>query len=92
MSLKKKIFLIVLAVFTISSLALVACQPATPEPAEPEEPEAEAMRWEEPIVIGWTPPDITGVFKTATDFFEKSAEDGNANGFDIQIISQSSML
>lgn len=92
MSLKKKIFLILLAVFTISSLALVACQPATPEPAEPEEPEAppaEAMRWEEPIVIGWTPPDITGVFKTATDFFEKSAEDGNANGFDIQIISQS---
>lgn len=89
MSLKKKFFLILLAVFTISSLVLVACQPATPEPAEPEEPEAEAMRWEEPIVIGWTPPDITGVFKTATDFFEKSAEDGNANGFDIQIISQS---
>ena len=32
---------------------------------------------------------ITGVFKTATDFFEKSAADGNANGFDISIISQS---
>jgi ribose transport system substrate-binding protein len=92
MSHKKKIFLILLAVFTISSLVLVACQSATPEPAEPAEPEAppaEVMRWQEPIVIGWTPPDITGVFKTATDFFEKSAEDGNANGFDIQIISQS---
>lgn len=92
MSRKKKLFLILLVMFTISSLVLVACQPATPEPAEPEEPEAppvEAMRWEEPIVIGWTPPDITGVFKTATDFFEKSAEDGNANGFNIQIISQS---
>ncbi len=92
MSHKKKIFLILLAVFTISSLVLVACQSATPEPTEPAEPEAppaEVMRWQEPIVIGWTPPDITGVFKTATDFFEKSAEDGNANGFDIQIISQS---
>ncbi len=92
MSHKKKIFLILLAVFTISSLVLVACQSATPEPAEPAEPEAppaEVMRWQEPIVIGWTPPDITGVFKTATDFFEKSAEDGNANGFNIQIISQS---
>lgn len=92
MSLKKKIFLILLVVFTISSLVLVACQPAAteaPEPEEPEAPPAEAMRWEEPIVIGWTPPDITGVFKTATDFFEQSAADGNANGFDIQIISQS---
>jgi ribose transport system substrate-binding protein len=92
MSLKKRIFLILIAVFTVSSLVLVACQPAATEPAAPEEteaPPAEPMRWEEPIVIGWTPPDITGVFKTATDFFEKSAEDGNAHGFDIQIISQS---
>ena len=29
----------------------------------------------EKITIGWAPPDITGVFKTATDYFEKSAED-----------------
>jgi ribose transport system substrate-binding protein len=46
-------------------------------------------RWEQQIVIGWTPPDITGVFKTATDFFEKSAADANANGFDVKIITQS---
>jgi ribose transport system substrate-binding protein len=46
-------------------------------------------RWEDEIVIGWTPPDITGVFKTATDFFEKSAADANANGFNVKIISQS---
>ena len=50
---------------------------------------AEEGRWQEPIVVGWTPPDITGVFKTATDFFEASAADGNAQGFDIEIISQS---
>jgi ABC-type sugar transport system substrate-binding protein len=30
----------------------------------------EGGRWQEEIVIGWTPPDITGVFKTATVFFE----------------------
>jgi ribose transport system substrate-binding protein len=92
MSRKKGLFIILLVVFTISSLILVACAPAATEPAEPEEPEAmpeEPGRWEEPIVIGWTPPDITGVFKTATDFFEKSAADGNTNGLDIQIISQS---
>lgn len=50
---------------------------------------AQEARWEEPIVIGWTPPDITGVFKTATDFFEASAADANENGFDVTIISQS---
>ena len=48
----------------------------------------EQPRWEKPIVIGWTPPDITGVFKTATDFFEKSAADANENGFDVKVIAQ----
>jgi len=47
------------------------------------------QRWEEEIVIGWTPPDITGVFKTATDFFEAAAEDANANGFNVEVITQS---
>jgi ribose transport system substrate-binding protein len=46
-------------------------------------------RFEQEIVIGWTPPDITGVFKTATDFFEKAAADANANGFNVRVISRS---
>jgi ribose transport system substrate-binding protein len=46
-------------------------------------------RWQEEILIGWTPPDITGVFKTATDFFERSAQDANKNGFDVKVISRS---
>jgi len=46
-------------------------------------------RWKKPIVIGWTPPDITGVFKTATNFFEAAAKDGNTHGYNIQVISQS---
>lgn len=40
------------------------------------------------IVIGWTPPDITGVFKTATDFFEKGAADANKHGFKVKILSR----
>ncbi len=46
-------------------------------------------RWKQPIVIGWTPPDITGVFKTATNFFEAAAKDGNSHGYNIQVITQS---
>ena len=41
------------------------------------------------IVIGWVPPDITGVFKTATDFFEKAAEDARNSGIPVTIITRS---
>ncbi|NIN69773.1 MAG: substrate-binding domain-containing protein [Anaerolineae bacterium] len=64
------------------ALVLAACAPPAPPPPE-EEP------WERHIVIGWTPPDITGVFKTATDYFVAAADDGNAEGFDIEVIAQS---
>lgn len=46
-------------------------------------------RWQRPIVIGWTPPDITGVFKTATDFFERAANEANRHGFRVEVISRS---
>jgi ribose transport system substrate-binding protein len=45
-------------------------------------------RYQEEIVIGWTPPDITGVFKTATDFFEKGAADANKHGFKVKVLSR----
>lgn len=41
------------------------------------------------IRIGWTPPDITGVFKTATDYFEKAAAQAGEHGIDVEIISRS---
>lgn len=41
------------------------------------------------VTIGWVPPDITGVFKTATDFFELSAADANKNGFNVQVLTKS---
>jgi ribose transport system substrate-binding protein len=46
-------------------------------------------RFSEEIVIGWTPPDITGVFKTATDFFEEAAAGANEAGGNVTIISRS---
>ena len=64
---KRQVLILLVAVITLSLVAAqCAAQPAAP-------PEPEELRWQEPIVIGWTPPDITGVFKTATDCFEASA-------------------
>lgn len=40
------------------------------------------------IVIGWTPPDITGVFKTATDFFEMAANEARHHGINVRVITQ----
>src|ERR671916_448750 len=49
----------------------------------------EEGRYRKEIVIGWTPPDITGVFKTATNYFERAAEEANAAGFNVKIQAQS---
>ena len=40
------------------------------------------------IVICWTPPDITGVFRTATDFFNLSALDARSAGLNVSLVSQ----
>lgn len=40
------------------------------------------------IVIGWTPPDITGVFRTATYYFQKAAYDASLNGIPVTIIDR----
>ncbi|MFA9429638.1 sugar ABC transporter substrate-binding protein [Egicoccus sp. AB-alg2] len=41
------------------------------------------------IRIGWTPPDVTGVFQTATSFFEQAAEEAGQHGIDVQIETRS---
>ena len=71
------------SVVIVIALVLAACGTPAPPPPPEEEP------WQRHIVIGWTPPDITGVFKTATDYFVAAAEDGNAQGFDIEVLAQS---
>ncbi len=53
------------------------------EEAKPaEEPKLKKIR------IGWSPPDITGVFKTATDFMEKAAQDAKKAGLEVEIITR----
>ncbi len=100
MSHQKRIFQVLFVLLVVFSLVLTACQPtaktsesqateAATQESMDAQPAAQPARWQQKIVIGWTPPDITGVFKTATDFFEKAAADGNAHGFDIEVISQS---
>ncbi|WP_258358626.1 sugar ABC transporter substrate-binding protein [Moorella sulfitireducens] len=43
----------------------------------------------EKIVIGWAPPDITGVFKTAQDYLESAAKDAKEKvGLNIEIITR----
>jgi ribose transport system substrate-binding protein len=41
------------------------------------------------ITVGWVPPDVTGVFATATSFFEKAAQEANKNGFAVEIVTRS---
>jgi ribose transport system substrate-binding protein len=41
------------------------------------------------VRIGWSPPDITGVFKTATDYMERAAADAKGHGINIEIITRS---
>lgn len=41
------------------------------------------------ILIGFTPPDITGVFKTATDFFVESAANARAAGVHVEVLARS---
>lgn len=41
------------------------------------------------VTIGWTPPDITGVFKTATKYFKKSAKQASKHGMDVEVIARS---
>lgn len=83
------------AILLLAAMVLANCaapQPAATQPPTPAvtempaatQPPAEMKK----IVIGWTPPDITGVFKTATDFFEKSTADARANGIDAELITQ----
>jgi len=52
-------------------------------------PQEEMPYRTERIVIGFTPPDITGVFKTATDFFIEAAADARAAGIHVEVIARS---
>ncbi|MGH2664051.1 MAG: sugar ABC transporter substrate-binding protein [Actinomycetota bacterium] len=68
----------VVALAAVCVLAATACGRGAEEEGAAQE-----------IVIGWTPPDITGVFQTATEFFEASAAEANGAGLNVRVISRS---
>lgn len=70
------------AILAIGGLLLAACGGAdTDAGGDGDEPIS--------ITIGWSPPDITGVFKTATNFFNQSAKQANKHGFDVTVETRS---
>lgn len=66
-----------IATGTIAVFVLVGCTAPVPDGDEIK------------ITIGWTPPDITGVFQTATDYFEQAAVGAAEAGIEVEIISRS---
>lgn len=76
------------AVLLVVALALTACTPGQSAPATGDDATGAGEDIEK-IVIGWTPPDITGVFQTATDFFELAAAQAGEHGIEVEVISRS---
>jgi ribose transport system substrate-binding protein len=77
------------AVLLMVALVLAACTPGQSAPATGDGGTPVAGEGVEKIVIGWTPPDITGVFQTATDFFELAAAQAGEHGIEVEVISRS---
>lgn len=77
------------AVLLMVALVLAACTPGQTAPATGDGATPVAGEGVEKIVIGWTPPDITGVFQTATDFFELAAAQAGEHGIEVEVISRS---
>lgn len=96
----KKIVCVLLVLVLMAGL--IACgapaQENAPETQQPSEASGVVQPSEEgnkgiegkKIKIGWSPPDITGVFKTATDYMEKAVEEAKAAGIDVELITRSS--
>jgi ABC-type sugar transport system substrate-binding protein len=60
-------------------------------------PALEPIDWEglkagqelpEKIVIGWAPADISGVYQTATEYFERAAAGAREHGINVEVITQ----
>lgn len=80
-----------LSILAVLALVVTACGDGGEQAAPGDTPAGDGAADGEPVsvTIGWTPPDITGVFQTATDFFEQSAAEANESGFDVEVVSRS---
>jgi len=94
-------FLLMLAILSGCGGAATETSGGTPEGGETVAPAADAGAGSAKagagagddfgkIVIGWVPPDITGVYEIATTYFEKAAEDAKAAGLDVEILTRAS--
>ncbi|MTV26276.1 sugar ABC transporter substrate-binding protein [Nitriliruptoraceae bacterium ZYF776] len=73
------------------ALLLAACDAVEVDPDDDEvaaDDGGEDIPDDGSIVIGWTPPDITGVYQTATEYFEIAAEDAAEHGVDLSIVTR----
>jgi len=83
-------------VFTACGTADEPAAPATPTPAAAAEatptpePATPADPADEPVVIriGWTPPDVTGVFATVTQFMEAAIASAEPYGIIIEVVER----
>jgi ribose transport system substrate-binding protein len=69
--------------FAVWLLGAAGLAVAAPEAAARGAPTAQ-----NPIVIGWAPPDITGVYRTATEYFEASVRAANEAGIPTQLLTR----
>lgn len=91
------IALVLIMVFAMVACTTPASSSADPSPAqkneEAQQPKTEKTAANDDLIkikVGWSPPDITGVFKTATDYMEKAISDAGNHGIDIELITRSS--
>lgn len=94
----KKIVSLVLILVMLFTLAACGASDVTPgettkddQGGETSAPSSEPTDSGDEVIkikIGWSPPDITGVFKTATDYMEMAIEEAKANGIEIELITR----
>ncbi|MCL2864720.1 MAG: sugar ABC transporter substrate-binding protein [Lachnospiraceae bacterium] len=68
-----------------------AAEESVEEPADTDEPVVEEPAdTDEPLVvrIGWTPPDITGVWATVSQFMDDAVQDAAQHGITIEIVER----
>jgi ribose transport system substrate-binding protein len=94
----KRIISLVMILVMLFTLAACGASDATPgettkddQGGETSAPSSEPTDTSNEVIkikIGWSPPDITGVFKTATDYMEMAIEEAKTNGIEIELITR----
>ncbi|GFN22585.1 sugar ABC transporter substrate-binding protein [Thermanaeromonas sp. C210] len=82
---KRRVLIPILVVFALL-IWVVGCSKQEASPSGTAQGE---FQLPDKIVIGWAPPDITGVFKTAQDYLERAAKDAQEKaGLNVEVITR----